>query len=101
MDSLPSNAQEQLLNELFTTSASGGGGGIGLSLMRHTIGQSDLSPEGEYSFETARSVEHWEVVKTALLHMTFRAEFSVLSVCGVSYMKPKTMQMRVTPPWAK
>ena len=38
--SLPESAQTQLMSDLFSVE----GGGIGLGLMRHTVGQSDLTP---------------------------------------------------------
>jgi hypothetical protein len=50
-DALPSAAQATLMSELFAVGADGEG--IGLRLMRHTVGQSDLTPAsiGEWSFD--------------------------------------------------
>ena len=50
--SLPESAQTQLMSDLFSVE----GGGIGLGLMRHTVGQSDLSPRwigtnGKWSYD--------------------------------------------------
>ena len=49
-DSLPVDAQESVLQELF---ANGTEGGIGLRLLRHTAGQSDLTPAdiGAWSYD--------------------------------------------------
>jgi glucosylceramidase len=48
-NSLSADDQEKLLQELFSSD-----NGIGLGLMRHTIGQSDLTPNsiGEWSFDS-------------------------------------------------
>jgi glucosylceramidase len=49
LNTLSDSDQEKLLRELFSSED-----GIGLGLMRHTIGQSDLTPEslGEWSFDS-------------------------------------------------
>ncbi len=48
LDSLPSELQRQAISSLF------GDDGIGLKLMRHTVGQSDLTPAyiGEWSYDS-------------------------------------------------
>ena len=55
-DSLPPQLQDELMQDLFSTPDGGGssGGGLGLSLMRHTVGQSDLTPAsiGEWSYDS-------------------------------------------------
>lgn len=48
-DKLSQRDQQQMMEDVFGTA----GGGIGLSLMRHTIGQSDLTPGDAYSYDDA------------------------------------------------
>ena len=53
-DSLPVDTQNAVLEALFSVNFSESPSPIGLSLMRHTIGQSDLTPAsiGEWSFDS-------------------------------------------------
>eukprot|EP00729_Bicosta_minor_P007856 gene7856-32473_t len=55
-DTLSTQLQEELMSDLFSAPSGNGsvGGGLGLSIMRHTIGQSDLTPAsiGEWSYDS-------------------------------------------------
>lgn len=71
-DSLPSDTQDAVLEALFSVNFSASPSPpIGLSLMRHTIGQSDLTPAsiGEWSFDSTPN----DVPDPSLAHFNLTA----------------------------